>query len=162
MRRIGSFRHGAGGQPLAPLLFLLGLFCLPATARADNGVVADASELEGQTIQQLGALQDMAPMLRNVARGRQQVIFEHLRAPGSHVQAEDGFAWAWGCHGGDCAQNGLFLGHEPKNGLLWMLLIRDGELDRQVPPRGSPWPAPLVKGVASVSAELAARMARGG
>ena len=71
MRLIGSFRHGAGGQPLAPLLFLLGLFCLPAAAWADNGVVADASELEGQTIQQLGALQDMAPMLRNVARGRQ-------------------------------------------------------------------------------------------
>lgn len=162
MRLIGSFRRGAGGQPLAPLLFALALFCLPVQARADDAVVSDASELEGRTIQQLGALQDTAPMLRNVARGRQQVIFEHLRAPGSYVHAEDGFAWAWGCQGGDCARNGLFLGHEPKNGLLWMLLIRDGELDRQVPPRGSPWPAPLVKGVASVSQELAARMARGG
>ena len=161
IRLLGSFCRGAGGQPLAPSL--LGLLVLLLTwqqdARAQN--VPTAESLRGKTMQELGAQQDVAPMLRNVARGRQQVIFDHLRAPGEGVQVKNGYAWAWGCNGGDCRENGLLIGYEPVDALFWMVLIRDGELDRQVPPRGSPWPAPLAAAVSAVSPLIGEKLASG-
>ncbi|MFC0409269.1 hypothetical protein [Roseomonas elaeocarpi] len=141
---------------------LLGLLLvLLASSVARSQDVPTAESLRGKTMQELGAQQDVAPMLRNVARGRQQVIFDHLRAPGEGVQVKDGYAWAWGCNGGNCRENGLLIGYEPADALFWMVLIRDGELDRQVPPRGSPWPAPLAAAVSAIDPTIGERLASG-
>ena len=88
------------------------------------------------------------------------MIFRHLRAPGDPVQAADGYLWAWGCNGGDCPREGLFLAYEPSTDNLWMLLVREGELDRQVPPRGSPWPEQLVRAVSAQRPDLGTHVSR--
>ena len=144
----------AGGKP--PALLLSGLLLLAAPAWA-----AGLDSLAGKPIQDLAAWQDVAPTLRSVVRGRQQIIFEHLRAPVGAVTVQDGLAWAWGCHGGDCTANGLFLGHDPVTGIVYMLLVAEGEMDRQVPPRGTAWPPALVRGVATMRPDLAERVGRG-
>ncbi|UFN50257.1 hypothetical protein LPC08_06425 [Roseomonas sp. OT10] len=122
---------------------------------------AGLESLSGRPMQDLAAWEDVAPTLRSVVRGRQQMIFEHLRAPGSAVTVEDGLAWAWGCEGGDCRRDGLFLGHDPATGVLYMLLVTDGALDRQVPPRGTAWPATFVRAVGTIRPDLAERVSKG-
>ena len=114
----------------------------------------------GRPMRDLAAMEDMAPILRSVVRGRQQIIFEHIRAPGEGVRITHGHLWAWGCNGGDCARDGLFMGRDPRGDLFYMLLIRDGELDRQVPPRGTAWPDALVEAVAPIRPDLVARLSR--
>ena len=150
--------RGADGGPSALLLVWL---LLAAPVQAQEGPPPDAASLAGMTLRELAAQPGAAPTVRSVVRGRQEVIFRHLRAPGAPVQAAQGYAWAWGCNGGDCARDGLFLAYEPTTGNLWMLLLQGGELDRQVPPRGSPWPEFLVRAVSAERPDLAQRMARG-
>ena len=160
-RYLSKRDRGAGGQPSAPFLVWLLLAALaiyPAAAQDD--LRPELTEFAGMTLQQLAAQPGVAPTLRSVVRGRQEVIFRHLRAPGNPVQAADGYAWAWGCNGGDCPREGLFLAYEPSTDNLWMLLVREGELDRQVPPRGSPWPERLVRAVSTQRPDLGTRVSR--
>lgn len=117
--------------------------------------------MNGITLRELAAQPGVAPTLRSVVRGRQEVIFRHLRAPGEPVRADQGYAWAWGCNGGNCARDGLFLAYEPATDNLWMLLVQEGELDRQVPPRGSPWPEALARAVSAQRPDLGARVSGG-
>ncbi|MFT8244643.1 hypothetical protein [Roseomonas sp. BN140053] len=161
--RLMAVKRGAGGKPPAPFrvwLFVLAvLLCaIPAQAQQGGARPPSADSLAGLTILELAGLPDVSPTLRTVVRGRQNAVYRHLHAPGAPTQAANGFAWAWGCDGGDCAANGLFIAHEPGGGYLWLVLIQDGAVVMTVPPRGTRWPPTLVDAVAAVRPELRARL----
>ena len=143
----------AGGQPLAFLLFLV-LSAVPAAAQPQQ----DPSPLTlmGRPVATLAAHPDLSIGFRSVARGRQTYILRHLRAadPGALRVAEDRYVFGWTCDGGDCAQEGLFLGYDTRTERFYLLLLDEGAASLTVPTRGAPWPGPLAAAVLAVKPEL--------
>ncbi|MBP0444947.1 hypothetical protein J8J14_09140 [Roseomonas sp. SSH11] len=143
----------AGGRPLALLLFML-LAVMPAQGQ----VVPEPPPLSlaGQTVAALAAHPDVTIVFRSVTRGRQTYILRHLRAaePGRLSTAEDRYVFGWTCDGGDCAQDGMFLGYDTETERLYLLLLDDGAASLTVPTRGAPWPAPLAEAVLAVKPDL--------
>jgi hypothetical protein len=151
--RLPKFWRRASGRPLALLLFAL---LLTAPVRAQP--VRDPSPLTliGQPVAVLAAHPDLSIGFRSVTRGRQTYILRHLHAadPGALRVAEDRFIFGWTCDGGDCAQNGLFLGYDTRTERFYLLLLDEGSASLTVPTRGAPWPASLAEAVLAVKPDL--------
>lgn len=112
--------------------------------------------LEGQSVAKLAAHPDLAAVFRSVVRGRQTYIYRHLHAadPGSLRTKDQRYVFGWTCDGGDCAQEGLFLGYDTQLERIYLLLLDEGYASLTVPTRRSPWPAQLAEAVLAVKPDL--------
>jgi hypothetical protein len=113
-------------------------------------------ELAGKAVSALAAHPDVSIGFRSVVRGRQTYILRHLRAVGGEGLrvAKTRFVFGWTCDGGDCAQDGLFLGYDSETERFYLLLLDEGSASLTVPPRGAPWPGVLADAVLAVKPDL--------
>jgi len=150
----GKPSRRAGGKP--PALLLSGLLLLGLPAAAQPAPEPPALALAGQPVPRLAAHPDVSILLRSVARGRQTYILRHLRAadPGALRTASDRYVFGWTCDGGNCPEEGLFLGYDTRTERLYLLLLDEGVASLTVPVRGAPWPAPLAEAVLAVKPGL--------
>jgi hypothetical protein len=113
--------------------------------------------LEGQPVARLAAHPDLSIVFRSITRGRQTYILRHLRAAGPgklEVDEAHRYVFGWTCDGGNCAQEGLFLGYDSQTERMYLLLLDEGYASLTVPTRGAPWPAPLAEAVLAVKPDL--------
>ncbi|MFC0387810.1 hypothetical protein [Muricoccus vinaceus] len=129
---------------------------MAAPARAQVDRAPSALNLVGQPVSALAAHPDVVVILRSVTRGRQTYVLRHLRAaePGGLHSADDRYIFGWTCDGGDCPQEGLFMGYDTQTERLYLLLVDEGVASLTVPTRRSPWPAPMAEAVLAMKPDL--------
>jgi hypothetical protein len=107
----------------------------------------------------LAAHPAVSGVLRGVARGRQQMVYEGLRLPGPPVALIEG-RWlvGWGCgapqEGTGCSGRGLFIAFDAESERLFLLLLEDGEPIYLAPARTARWPAALQAPFAGFASKL--------
>ncbi len=89
----------------------------------------------------------VAALLRGVARGRQQRVYEGLHMAGPPLRLVDGrLLYGWGCDAavdaGGCTGDGLFMAFDIPAERIFLALARDGAIEL-LAPRGPGWPEAL-------------------
>lgn len=122
-------------RPAGRRAILLGLAAsLPAAAQE-----APLRGLVGQSLVAFAAHPAVAVLLRNSARGRQQLVYDGLRLAGPPVyMADEHWLVGWARQG----RRGLFMAFEVEAEQLVLFLLDDGR-PLYLSPRSRHWPAPL-------------------
>jgi hypothetical protein len=135
---------------------LLMLLVLAAPAAAQE----DPRALVGQPVLALASHPAITLTLRQSSGGRQSVVARLARAPGPplRVTPDGRYLYGWGCGAAGCGAEGFFLGLDLTHEQIFVVLFADAAPLLWVPPRASPWPAPLEAPLRAFSAEIADRM----
>jgi len=137
-----SRRHGAA-------LLLAALAVPPARAEAP-----ELRTLVGEPLLALAAHPAIGPRLRRMAAGRQRVVSDAVRAPGTPLALAG--HWLHGTGANDEAR--ILLAFEWRTETLALMLFEAARPSLFVPPRVAPWPGALRPAVLAFAPELGGRM----
>ena len=134
---------------------------LPLLAAAAEAPPEDPRALVGQPVLALASHPAVTLTLRQATGGRQAAVARQARnpGPGLRITPDGGFLYGWGCGARTgCGADGLFLALDLGRPQVFAVLFENGMPLSWVPPRASPWPAPLEGPLREFSAEVAKRM----
>ncbi|PZW49176.1 hypothetical protein C8P66_103202 [Humitalea rosea] len=107
----------------------------------------------GRPLLALVSYPNLPSLLRQVSGGQQGAMARAVRFDGPGLELTAGrYLNSYACAPKGCAEDGVFLAYDTEEGRIFLMLVREGSMVIQVPPRRAPWPDVLEARVAAFGA----------
>jgi len=129
--------------------------CLLAGVLVSGTAVAAAGDADyvGKPLLALVSYPNLPSLLRQASGGQQSAMARAVRYDGPGLELTAGrYLNSYACSPEGCAEDGVFLAYDTEDGRIYLMLVREGSMVIQVPPRRAPWPDVLAPRVAAFGA----------
>nr|WP_314074504.1 hypothetical protein [uncultured Roseococcus sp.] len=138
---------------------LFALLAVGATALTPaRAATPELLELAGQPVLELARNPLVGPRLRAMTGGRQRIVSDAVRGPGSPLAITGSWIHGMACPTTGCDEARIFLAFDTQTETVVIMLLEKNRPSLFIPPRVAPWPAVLEPAIREFSPELAAVM----
>lgn len=136
---------------------LLALLAVGIIAPA-HAATPEVLALEGQPLLELVRNSQVGPRLRTMTGGRQRIVSDAVRGPGTPLAVTGTWIHGTACPTAGCDEARLFLAFDTQTETVVIMLLEKNRPSLFIPPRVAPWPAVLEPAIRDFSPELGAVM----